>query len=337
MNSITDQESVDNLIDQYISGSISKPRLEELTEWVDQSESNRQYVRERLEIWFSASVASGDTGIDLERKYLSLRERLGALVSKSKKRNRRTYILRGLTAAAAVALLAVLTLAGYRQGVINTKAKLTEISMETPLGSRTKMYLPDGTLVWLNAGSKLAYSQGFGVSDRNVKLAGEAYFEVTHNERLPFEINAEELDLRVLGTRFTYSNYPDDEQIRVDLMAGRVFIENNSDSHGMTLKPNERMIYDKNSRRMWRKQVDTSLSASWTNGIIFFDEMPLSRIAETLTKAYNVRISVAPRLKNDSFYGSFDMRSNSVEDVLHKISTTKKMKYRYENGGYTLY
>lgn len=337
MTGINDQERADNLIDQYISGTISKQQLDELTAWTVKSEGNRQYVRERLEIWFSASIAGGKCDFDLETKYRNLRERLTALQSKARKKNTRIKIIKGVVAVAAVALLAVLPFVGYRQGVMNTEAKLTEIRMETPLGSRTKMYLPDGTLVWLNAGSKLAYSQGFGVNNRNVKLVGEAYFEVTHNERLPFEINAKELDLKVLGTRFTYNNYLESKVIKVDLLDGRVFLKNNSDGNGMTLKPNERMIYDKNSGQMWRKSIDTSLSASWTNGVLFFDEMPLEDIAETLTKAYNVRIRVSKRLKNESFYGSFDTKNNSVEDVLHKISTTKKMKYRYENGVYTLY
>lgn len=326
-----------DLIDQYISGSISKSNLDELTAWTVQSEGNRQYVRERLEIWFSAGAAGRDTGIDLERKYHTLLGRLQALTEKAERTRRRTYILKAAAAAAAIVLLVVSPMIAYFQGVSNTEAKLTEVKMETPFGSRTKMYLPDGTLVWLNAGSELVYSQGFGANNRDVRLKGEAYFEVAHNENLPFEINTKELNLKVLGTRFTYNNYSDAEIIKVDLLDGKVFLKNNSDGHGMTLKPNERMVYEKNSGKMWRKRIDTSLSASWTNGVLFFDEMPLGDIAAVLIKAYNVRIKVSKQLMNESFYGSFDTKNNSVEDVIHKISTTKKMRYRYEDGVYILY
>lgn len=327
----------DDLIDQYISGSISKSNLDELTAWTVQTEGNRQYVRERLEIWFSASAIGEDADIDLERKYHTLLERLQILAKEAERKHRRVHILKAVAAAAAIVLLVASPLIAYFQGVRNTEANLTEIKLETPLGSRTKMYLPDGTLVWLNAGSELACSQGFGVNNRDVRLIGEAYFEVVHNEKLPFEINTNELDLKVLGTRFIYNNYPEARVVKVDLLDGKVFLQNNSDGHSMTLKPNERMVYDKNSGKMWRKRIDTSFSTSWTNGVLFFDEMPLCDIAVMLTKTYNVRIKVSEELMNESFYGSFDTKSNTIEDVIHKISTTKKMKYRYENGVYILY
>ena len=70
--------------------------------------------------------------------------------------------------------------------------------MEAPLGAKTKLILPDSTLVWLNAGSKIVYSQGFGVKDRHLRLNGEAYFEVRKNEKLPFDVMTKELNVKVL-------------------------------------------------------------------------------------------------------------------------------------------
>ena len=74
------------------------------------------------------------------------------------------------------------------------------IKVEAPQGSTTKMTLPDGTEVWLNAGSRMEYSQGFGVRDRRVKLSGEGYFEVHHNTAMPFIVNSSSLNVQVLGT-----------------------------------------------------------------------------------------------------------------------------------------
>ena len=70
----------------------------------------------------------------------------------------------------------------------------------------------------LNAGSKIVYSQGFGVDDRNLSLEGEGYFEVTKNEKIPFVVETRELNLKVLGTKFNFKNYPEDEEVTVNLM-----------------------------------------------------------------------------------------------------------------------
>ena len=97
---------------------------------------------------------------------------------------------------AAVILIMLLPFAGYWQGKEAVKQTFADIVVEAPLGARTKLYLPDGTLVWLNAGSKIVYSQGFGVDDRRLKMEGEGYFEVTRNPDIPFEVKTKEVNLR---------------------------------------------------------------------------------------------------------------------------------------------
>ena len=81
------------------------------------------------------------------------------------------------------------------------KDTFADISVEAPLGSRTKLYLPDGTLVWLNAGSRMTYSQGFGVDNRKVELEGEGYFEVQRNEKLPFFVKTKDLQFAGIGNK----------------------------------------------------------------------------------------------------------------------------------------
>lgn len=98
--------------------------------------------------------------------------------------------------------------------------------MEAPLGSRTKLTLPDGTLVWLNAGSRITYSQGFGVGNRKIELIGEGYFEVKRNEEVPFLVKTNSLLVKVLGTKFNFRDYPDDAEAIVSLSEGKVALNN---------------------------------------------------------------------------------------------------------------
>lgn len=88
---------------------------------------------------------------------------------------------------AAAILIILLPLAGYWGGMETVKSGFSDIVVEAPMGARTKLYLPDGTLVWLNAGSKITYSQGFSVDNRDLTLEGEGYFEVKRNEEVPLK------------------------------------------------------------------------------------------------------------------------------------------------------
>ena len=124
--------------------------------------------------------------------------------------------------AAIIAVILAVGCFSYWQGGVNVKDTFADISVEAPLGSRTKLYLPDGTLVWLNAGSRMTYSQGFGVDNRKVELEGEGYFEVQRNEKLPFFVKTKDLQLQVLGTKFNFRDYPEDHEVVVSLLEGKV-------------------------------------------------------------------------------------------------------------------
>lgn len=120
---------------------------------------------------------------------------------------------------------------------------MTQITVEAPYGSKTKLYLPDGTLVWLNAGSKMSYAQDFGINERSLNLSGEAYFEVTRNEEIPFKVHTEELDVKVLGTKFNFRNYKDDLEAKVCLLEGKVAL--NTRQKETILHPDQQALLDK--------------------------------------------------------------------------------------------
>src|SRR3546814_509770 len=104
----------------------------------------------------------------------------------------------------------------------------TRVAMNTlivPYGKRTKLQLSDGSTVWLNSGSKLAYPASFNEDKRKVYLEGEAIFEVTHDKSHPFMVIAKDFEIEVLGTVFNVSNYSDDPSINTVLKNGSVKIQ----------------------------------------------------------------------------------------------------------------
>lgn len=329
---------VDRLIIEYTSGKLDKDSFDRLKRWSLESEENRRYVRQKLEVWFSSGAAADNhISFDEEKAYLRFLQRIHEDEDNGTKHVRK-WPLSFLYKVAAVILLIVLPWAGYWSGKETVKSTFADIVVEAPLGARTRLSLPDGTSVWLNAGSRITYSQGFGMDDRKLSLEGEGYFEVKKNEKIPFEIMTPEVGLKVLGTKFNFRNYPDDKEVAVSLLEGSVMLHNEMKMMSdMLLSPDERMTLDKRTGEMKKSRADVENSMLWTRDELFFDEELLEDIAKKLTRSYDVRIEVADSLKGKRFYGSFRILGNTVEEVLEAIASTGQMRYKLINGKYILY
>ena len=238
-------------------------------------------------------------------------------------------------AAAAVAALVLVSYVSFLQGgkqaslqIADTNKEASGISIEASWGSRVKTYLPDGTLAWLNANSKLTCSPGFGVHDRKVYLSGEGYFEVTHNASLPFSVQTDELQVRVLGTKFNLRNYSDDNEAIISLLEGKVQMDNHvRQGDGVVMECNQKLLLDKKNGDVHLTQTKASNDAEWTNGYLFFDEELLSDIAKTLERSYNVKITLHPDLATMRFYGIFVHEEHTIKDILDLLASTRKLKY----------
>ena len=334
------KEEIDNLISKYLTGDIDTQSLKALTEWSRESAENSLYVRNKIELWFSSGVAGSMASFDKEKAFERFKARVekATVAEKQKQRFVQSRSFRIFYRVAAAILIILLPFAGYWGGMETVKSGFSDIVVEAPMGARTKLYLPDGTLVWLNAGSKIIYSQGFGVENRNLALEGEGYFEVMRNEKVPFEIRTKELDLTVLGTKFNFRNYADDEEVVVNLLEGKVRLKNELvASADVYMSPNEKVVLSKESGHMVKTKINTSNSNLWTKDELYFDELLLEDIAKQLSRSFNVKIEVADSLKNQRFYGSFRIVGNSIEDILETISSTNRMKYKYENNRYVVY
>lgn len=276
------------------------------------------------ELWFSAAAADSSHEFDAEAGYARFSEKVREASSKPR---RRTGGLLYWTAAAAVLLL----VAGmsYWQGGRQVRKDFSDIVVEAPAGSKTRMTLPDGTRVMLNAGSRLTYSQGFGMTDRALEFSGEGYFEVEKNEKLPFVISTRELDLTVLGTKFNFRDYPEDSEATVNLLEGKVALDNNLKyMETRYLLPSDRMVMDKKTGEMQIIRAQVEKSVRWTDNILTFDEMLLPDIVKELRRSYNVNIVIEnPELASARFYGEFNQRTQNIYDVLDILSATGRLSY----------
>lgn len=333
---LEEHTDIDLLITEYLSGTLDKESFAELKRWSSVSESNRKYVRNKLEVWFSSGATNTAVNFDKDKAFSLFKRRVAE--SEKKRKQMLRFSWNTFMRVAAIVLILMIPFATYWQGKQAVKQSFADMIVEAPMGAHTKLYLPDGTLVWLNAGSKIVYSQGFGVDDRQLKLEGEGYFEVKRNEKVPFEIKTKELNLRVLGTKFNFRNYSDDEELTVNLMEGKVVLKNGiKEMPELYLVPNEKMILNKATGQMMKSRTKTSKANVWINDELFFDEDLLKDIAKKLMRSYNVKVEVADSLRNKRFYGSFKISANTIDKILDVMVSTKQVNYKYENGVYILY
>ena len=334
-----ENKHIDELIANYLTEGLDKNALDELKTWIAASAENQQYFIRQREIWFSAVSREAASVYDKDKAFENFRNRVESQ-KEIQSTSRRGFSLSALWRyAAVVAIIIAVGCISYWQGEVNVKDTFADISVEAPLGSKTKLYLPDGTLVWLNAGSRMTYSQGFGVDNRKVELEGEGYFEVKRNEKIPFFVKTKDLQLQVLGTKFNFRDYPEDHEVVVSLLEGKVGLNNLlREEKEAVLSPDERAVLNKANGLLTVESVTASNAYQWTDGYLFFDEELLPDIAKELERSYNVKIHIAnDSLKTFRFYGNFVRREQNIQEVLEALASTEKMQYKIEERNITIY
>lgn len=334
-----ENKHIDELIANYLTEGLDKNALDELKTWIAASAENQQYFIRQRKIWFSAVSREAASVYDKDKAFENFRNRVESQ-KEIQSTSRRGFSLSALWRyAAVVAIIIAVGCISYWQGEVNVKDTFADISVEAPLGSKTKLYLPDGTLVWLNAGSRMTYSQGFGVDNRKVELEGEGYFEVKRNEKIPFFVKTKDLQLQVLGTKFNFRDYPEDHEVVVSLLEGKVGLNNLlREEKEAVLSPDERAVLNKANGLLTVESVTASNASQWTDGYLFFDEELLPDIAKELERSYNVKIHIAnDSLKTFRFYGNFVRREQNIQEVLEALASTEKMQYKIEERNITIY
>ncbi|WP_437919968.1 FecR family protein [Sphingobacterium sp. LRF_L2] len=169
-----------------------------------------------------------------------------------------------------------------------------KIQVKTPYGGQYNLLLADGTKVWLNAGSELAYNSSFGIQDRAVKLVGEAYFEVTHNAKLPFTIATTNQQITVLGTSFNVNAYVEEMATKTTLRTGSLKVD--AAGEEIVLRPNQQTIFNTGKNTLHRVDVDAESAIAWRDGIMDLHGMSLQECMRMIGRWYDLRIIYASEI-----------------------------------------
>jgi len=249
-------------------------------------------------------------------------------------------------------------------GSQNTAAN-TANEISTKYGSKTKLLLPDSTQVWLNSGSKLTYDNNYGKTLREVKLTGEAYFDVVKNAAKPFIIHTEKMDIRVLGTAFNVKCYPGEKSMETSLIHGSIEVTLKSrQSEKIILKPNEKLIlsdenYNPSSTNkktltatnstvqepealvsitpVTHDHIDNEvIETAWVYNRLVFNKETFEQLALRMERWYGVSIVFKDeRLRNNRITGTFE--NETVQQALQALQYTTKFNYRINKNEITIF
>ena len=198
-----------------------------------------------------------------------------------------------------------------------------------PYGKNASVKLPDGSIAFLNAGSRLIYPSVFEKKKREVLLIGEGFFKVTHNKEVPFIVKTNEVEVEVLGTEFNVTAYPSDNIIETVLVNGKVKVRRNGFhllNSEYILEPNQRAAFNKQNSETKITSVDVMNYVSWHEGYLNFETSDLNRIIKKLERYYDVRIILAdPVLGIRTISGKLKLEEDK-ESVLKVLAKTASVQ-----------
>jgi transmembrane sensor len=361
------------LVSLRLSGEATPAELEELQVLLQQDPQMVTRVTVLENIWKTRHAAGTDTGkaMSYDRHLQRLSNHLGAPVLQFEddygtadntiiNNNKSVSFYKWLWTAAGIAA-AIIAFIFFRSPVNEpiAPAKTASNTISTKPGSKSKIELPDGTQVWLNADSKLEYNGDFSGKYREVTLSGEAYFDVVKDKSRPFIIHTSSVRIKVLGTAFNVRSYPADKTTETSLIRGSVEITMNSQpDKKVILKPNEKVVIDNatavtdpakdppkkiNSGEAMivgnvhlDKKYQEVYETMWVKNKLAFDETPFDYMIAEIERWYNVEIIVKNKSLSTNTY-TVTFENKSLDEVLEGLQFAAHFQYQHKDGVVTIW
>ncbi|QGY45602.1 DUF4974 domain-containing protein [Maribellus comscasis] len=266
--------------------------------------------------------------VDIDKGFEKIQHRID---NKDKSVNLINYFIR-VAAILSIPLLMITIWSLFLQN--KTYTNHTDFSwqeLSSPVGMRSQIILPDGTKLWLNSQSTIRYRIPFVNESRIVELKGEAFLNVMPDEEIPFLVKAGTTQVEVVGTEFNVKAYPEEENIEVALLEGKVKFAaiNENQQKYLELSPGDYMVFNKSEGQAKRIKTDVEKYAAWRKNVLILDETPIEEVAVLLQRWYGVKVVIQDEeLKKYKFTTTFENESLfRVLELLELSSPDIKVKY----------
>lgn len=299
-------------------GQASEIEEAEIIDWVEQSEENLNQFHFQRSLW-DTMLLNEDFVKDIQTS-----DEKPAII-------RRLNAYKYYWVAASIIALIVSTAYLFFYSTVFSKEEL--VSVEVPVGKTKKVILEDGTVIWLNAKSKLHFPKHFDDNKREVNLDGEAFFEVKHNPSKPFYVVTESQTIRVLGTVFDVDAYSNKNYFNTTLVSGSVQVKSDkkeSLENETILKPGEKLSFNKLEKRYEKKAVNVAGINDWEKGIYNFNSISFGEVINKLSNNSSLNIVLKDTaLQNLICNGKF-LITESAEDILNVMKVSMPFTYKVD-------
>lgn len=193
------------------------------------------------------------------------------------------------------------------------------IEKENPPGQRSRIYLSDGSVVHLNANSRISYFEDFEPGQRIVHLSGEAFFQVAKDTLRPFTVISGELSTTALGTQFNVAAYPGENMVKVNLLEGKVEVKGKNNQKSLILDDKQAVHYNADEQELRKAAFNYAEAIAWKDGILYFQRSTLNEVVSQLERWYGVKITIyGSPAEPKVISGRFE--NESLENILQSIS-----------------
>jgi len=353
---------------KYFDGKATLPDIKAINQWLDESKENLDVFASIKKSYIEIETHSGKIPEKIDKAYNQFLAHINKVEAQTEDQRRKHIhlynpFIRYVLVASIVIITALCTylVVNHTQKVVDD----TYCEIFVPYGGRSSLILPDGSKIWLNAGSKFKYNRMFNIKSREVFLDGEAYFDVEKSKH-PFVVHTSHLDILVLGTAFNVKSYSEDENIETTLVEGKIQIEQKESDRPLYLKSRQKLTYYKTTNQFQTNQtisdnqpkeaievaeekevvpakniaieanVNTDESTSWKDGELIINNEPLEELAKKLERKYDIVFQFnSEELKKYSYSGT--LRDFPLEQVLRALELTSPIKYSIREKTVILY
>jgi Fe2+-dicitrate sensor, membrane component len=341
-----------NILARVKSGEATPEEQLELSQHLSAFPDDMELVKQIDACWDLPLPAAAAPGEDeMLNAWERVRQRMGGLPRVSGRGKIRRM---QLYAAAVAALFIMATGAGWWWYAFRQPTPPQKNVVSTRNGSKSKIELPDGTQVWLNAGSRIKYDENYGRQNRELTLTGEAYFDVAHDAGKPFILHTGKMDIKVLGTVFNVKAYPTDEVSEAALIKGAIEVTfPDRPQEKLILKPRDKISVanktvepPKNTTRVSNVPVkerpaimlssiqyepadSAIIETAWVNNKLIFRSKTFEELVNDIERWFNVTLKVEDStILSKTFTGTFS--SESITDALDYMSMSYPFRYKLD-------
>lgn len=316
------------LLAKYLSRQCTEDEQEQVTRWLDEDPEHRLLLDKLKRQWEAVRVDTSAYVIpDKKMVWGKIQDRIRYKV-KQVPLYSRSLLIRVSSVAAVVALFLGFTLSYllHNSGESWQAAQFENVIMAPP-GQKTQLVLPDGTLVWLNSGSRLSYNYQYSTLDRIVNLEGEAFFDVKKDTQYPFVVKTGAVDVKVHGTAFNVNAYADEENVIVALLRGKVSLLSGNNQDLLTfLSPDQVATISKKDLSCRVEACDAEIEASWHHNLLRFDGIPVNEVWKKLERWYGVDITFSNVDPSRAYW--FTIKTESLIELLEMINKITPIEYK---------